>query len=290
MKRTKWPQDWHTSPAKTRDVEISTENYGANTAAVILEDDDDSGLSKFDEKTTRKLTYMPSPSKTYTLWYKGRYMTITRTREKEGRYRDIENTLHVRFVCRSYEESYKIVTSTVLASLLVTTGCLSNYCKRPGGRIYLHKRIICRFGLRIRKSLGIRRLLAIHVAAVTTIGRVRLADQSAVWTPLYSTLAWKICFSMMRATFLPVKNGTMSAVFLSGVDIFLYVIQSACLAAFFNKHLDSMALLVRAKHPLSIVLLANSSWTSISSPFLESDWTMQVWALWSIISPRDASL
>ena len=73
-------------PAKTRDVEISTENYGANSAAVILEDDDESGLSKFDEKTTRKLTYMPSPSKTYTLWYKGRYMTITRTREKEGRW------------------------------------------------------------------------------------------------------------------------------------------------------------------------------------------------------------
>ncbi|KAK7446314.1 hypothetical protein VKT23_014520 [Stygiomarasmius scandens] len=88
--------------SKTRDVEISTENYGANSAAVILEDDDESGLSKFDEKTTRKLTYMPSPSKTYTLWYKGRYMTITRTREKEGRYRDFENTLHVSILTRDH--------------------------------------------------------------------------------------------------------------------------------------------------------------------------------------------
>ncbi|THU79347.1 P-loop containing nucleoside triphosphate hydrolase protein [Dendrothele bispora CBS 962.96] len=89
--------------AKTRDVEISTETYGTNNAAVLLEDDDDTGLARFDYKTTRKLTYIPSPSKTYTLWYRGRYMSITRTKEREVRYRETENTLCISIFTRDHK-------------------------------------------------------------------------------------------------------------------------------------------------------------------------------------------
>ncbi|THU99238.1 P-loop containing nucleoside triphosphate hydrolase protein, partial [Dendrothele bispora CBS 962.96] len=89
--------------AKTRDVEISTETYGANNAAVLLEDDDDTGLARFDYKTTRKLTYIPSPSKTYRLWYRGRYMSIKRTKERDGFFRDDENILHISILTRNHK-------------------------------------------------------------------------------------------------------------------------------------------------------------------------------------------
>ncbi len=62
--------------AKARDIQVSTNTYGANSNTVTLEGDDDSDDYY---KTSRKLAYLPSVSTTYSLWYKRRYMTITRT-------------------------------------------------------------------------------------------------------------------------------------------------------------------------------------------------------------------
>ncbi|KAK7446313.1 hypothetical protein VKT23_014519 [Stygiomarasmius scandens] len=90
--------------AKTRDVEISTGTHGASNTALLLEDDDGSGLSQFESKTTRKLAYIPSPSRTYTLWYKGRPVWITRTRAKEARLSGgFDNFLQVSILTRDHK-------------------------------------------------------------------------------------------------------------------------------------------------------------------------------------------
>jgi mitochondrial chaperone BCS1 len=49
---------------------------------------------------SRELAYVPSPHITYTLWFKGRYMRVTRVRsENQGNmWRDEQETLHVRCV------------------------------------------------------------------------------------------------------------------------------------------------------------------------------------------------
>jgi len=92
----------NTLVAKTRDVEILTGTHGASDTALLLEDDDGSGLSQFESKTTRKLAYIPSPSKTYTLWYNGRPMWITRTRAQEARLSGgFDNFLQVRYVSKN---------------------------------------------------------------------------------------------------------------------------------------------------------------------------------------------
>ncbi|EEB95300.1 hypothetical protein MPER_05746, partial [Moniliophthora perniciosa FA553] len=78
-----WMMVWlskQPSWASIREVEVSTETYGANSSAVNLDDDDDD--IDLDMKSTRKLSYIPSPSKTYTMWYKRRYLTVTRTQEQ----------------------------------------------------------------------------------------------------------------------------------------------------------------------------------------------------------------
>ncbi|SJL09253.1 uncharacterized protein ARMOST_12630 [Armillaria ostoyae] len=74
-----WMMVWlskQPSWAKARDIQVSTNTYGANSNTVTLEGDED---SDDDYKTSRKLAYLPSVSMTYSLWYKRRYMTITRT-------------------------------------------------------------------------------------------------------------------------------------------------------------------------------------------------------------------
>ncbi|KAL0570750.1 hypothetical protein V5O48_011216 [Marasmius crinis-equi] len=81
----------------TRDVEVSTETYGANTTSVQL-DGDEASASYF--KSSRKLTYLPSLATTYSLWYKRRYMTITRTQQQTGWYGHKERTLCISIFSR----------------------------------------------------------------------------------------------------------------------------------------------------------------------------------------------
>jgi hypothetical protein len=78
-----------------RDVAISTESYGNTSTAVLVDKEDESESRIY--KSSKKLTYYPSLSKTYSMWYKGRYMTITRTQENTGWYGHKERTLHIRY-------------------------------------------------------------------------------------------------------------------------------------------------------------------------------------------------
>ena len=59
---------------QSRDVEVSTsKNNGAS--AVILDGDEDNSNTG---RSSRKLTYLPSCSRSYSLWYKHRWVTICR--------------------------------------------------------------------------------------------------------------------------------------------------------------------------------------------------------------------
>ncbi|KAJ8077739.1 hypothetical protein PM082_002172 [Marasmius tenuissimus] len=78
-----WIMVWlSTQPswAKIRQVEVKTYSYGTDNTAIGLDDEEDE-----DATNSRRMFYIPSPSKTYTLWYKGRYLTITRSQE-QGRW------------------------------------------------------------------------------------------------------------------------------------------------------------------------------------------------------------
>ncbi|KAJ3811418.1 P-loop containing nucleoside triphosphate hydrolase protein [Lentinula lateritia] len=82
---------------KSRDVQISTQTYGAKSSSITL-DGEDNYSSQF--KSYRKLSYLPSLSVTYSLWYKGCYMNIIRTQQETRWYGDKENTLQISLLTR----------------------------------------------------------------------------------------------------------------------------------------------------------------------------------------------
>ncbi|KAJ7176660.1 P-loop containing nucleoside triphosphate hydrolase protein [Mycena filopes] len=103
-----WMMVWvskQPSWSKARNVQVSTSSM-ANNAAIMLDGEDD-GSVRF--KSSRKLAYLPSPSTTYNLWYKRRWLTITRLQSQTGWYGSKEQTLVVSIMTRDH---------TVLASLL----------------------------------------------------------------------------------------------------------------------------------------------------------------------------
>ncbi|KAK0475917.1 hypothetical protein IW261DRAFT_1340124 [Armillaria novae-zelandiae] len=98
-----WMMVWlskQPSWAKARDIQVSTNTYGANSNTVTLEGDDSDEYNK----TSRKLAYLPSVSMTYSLWYKRRYMTITRTlQDTTGSYYSTKhNILQISLLTRSH--------------------------------------------------------------------------------------------------------------------------------------------------------------------------------------------
>ncbi|KAF7377651.1 Mitochondrial chaperone BCS1 [Mycena sanguinolenta] len=96
-----WMMVWlskQPSWSKARAVQVSTNTMAQNT--VIVVDDDDDRYKSF--KSSRKLAYLPSPSITYNLWYKRRWMTITRIQSQTGWYGSKEQTLHVSILTRDH--------------------------------------------------------------------------------------------------------------------------------------------------------------------------------------------
>ncbi|KAJ6582396.1 P-loop containing nucleoside triphosphate hydrolase protein [Mycena capillaripes] len=86
--------------AQARDVDISTRSFGLNTSAVMVPgEEDDNGLSLIN---SRKMAYMPAPSLTFSMWYRGRYMLITRTQARTGRRGRNEETLQISIFTRHH--------------------------------------------------------------------------------------------------------------------------------------------------------------------------------------------
>ncbi|KAF7369071.1 Mitochondrial chaperone BCS1 [Mycena venus] len=95
-----WMMVWlskQPSWSKARDVQVST-NTIVNNTAIMLDGED--GSDRF--KSSRKLAYLPSVSTTYNLWYKRRWMTITRVQSQTGWYGSKENSLFVSIMTRDH--------------------------------------------------------------------------------------------------------------------------------------------------------------------------------------------
>jgi len=97
------------SLANARDIEINTDEYGDDGATVVLDSKDDLGDSS---RPTRKLAYLPSLSRTYSMWYKRRLVQVTRTSSQTGRYGGKEITLQLRHVLNGHNEPNLKLTFT----------------------------------------------------------------------------------------------------------------------------------------------------------------------------------
>ncbi|KAF7308897.1 Mitochondrial chaperone BCS1 [Mycena kentingensis (nom. inval.)] len=96
-----WMMLWlskQSSFGAAREVEVSTRTFGLNTNAIVVpgEEDDLSLLS------SRKLAYLPSASLTYSMWYRRRYLTVTRVQAQTGYYGQKEETLQISILTRSH--------------------------------------------------------------------------------------------------------------------------------------------------------------------------------------------
>ncbi|KAJ7603415.1 BCS1 N terminal-domain-containing protein [Roridomyces roridus] len=86
--------------SKAREVEVSTRSFGLNSSAIMVPgEEDDKELSLL---ASRKLAYLPSPSMSYSMWYRGRYMTVTRVQTQTGYYRQKQETLQISIFARSH--------------------------------------------------------------------------------------------------------------------------------------------------------------------------------------------
>ncbi|KAJ7331339.1 P-loop containing nucleoside triphosphate hydrolase protein [Mycena albidolilacea] len=86
--------------SQARELEISTASFGLSANAIIVPGEEvDNKLSQVD---SRKLAYMPAPSLTFSMWYHGRYLQITRNQERTGRRRRKEETLQISIFARHH--------------------------------------------------------------------------------------------------------------------------------------------------------------------------------------------
>jgi chaperone BCS1 len=77
-----------------RDFSVSTGGLSLDESALEIDDNMDEGL----RQRTRPVRYLPSYSSSYWMWYKGRYITISRTRD-DSRY---SSTLRITSVSSGY--------------------------------------------------------------------------------------------------------------------------------------------------------------------------------------------
>ncbi|KAJ7621197.1 P-loop containing nucleoside triphosphate hydrolase protein [Roridomyces roridus] len=96
-----WMMVWlskQPSWSKARQVQVSTSSF-ANNAAIFVDGEDDIN-TRF--KSSRRLAYLPSLSTTYNLWYRNRWMTITRVQNQTGLWGSKEQTLYVSIMTRDH--------------------------------------------------------------------------------------------------------------------------------------------------------------------------------------------
>jgi chaperone BCS1 len=75
-----------------RDFSVSTTNFSLDDDSLELDDDD--GMDENMRRRTRSVRYLPSYASSYRMWYKGRYITISRTKE-ENRWFSHKSTLEI---------------------------------------------------------------------------------------------------------------------------------------------------------------------------------------------------
>ncbi|KAI0642224.1 P-loop containing nucleoside triphosphate hydrolase protein [Trametes meyenii] len=92
-----WLMFWlskHSIFRTARTLDVSTRTFGKGSIEESNSSDDSDG---------RKISFLPSLSTTYTLWYKFRYVTITRDQVTDGPWNSPRQTLLVRILTRDHE-------------------------------------------------------------------------------------------------------------------------------------------------------------------------------------------
>ncbi|KZT21613.1 hypothetical protein NEOLEDRAFT_1073191, partial [Neolentinus lepideus HHB14362 ss-1] len=90
-----WMMVWlaqHPAWRRARDVEVSTRTVPDSSSARYCFDDDDADAS------SRKFSYLPSPKNQHWMWYKGRYVSVCRSKESTGYFGRQEETLVIRIL------------------------------------------------------------------------------------------------------------------------------------------------------------------------------------------------
>ncbi|KAK7024774.1 mitochondrial chaperone BCS1 [Favolaschia claudopus] len=108
-----WMMVWlvnHSAWSKVRQVEISTNDFGLgpddDTTRAVLVPGEDNTLAPVN---SRKLAYLPAPSHTFSMWYHGRYVEITRVQERTGRRRRREENLEICILSRNHRMLNKLI-------------------------------------------------------------------------------------------------------------------------------------------------------------------------------------
>ncbi|PSR78283.1 hypothetical protein PHLCEN_2v7479 [Hermanssonia centrifuga] len=87
-KHPKWQQ--------ARIVDVSTRSFGLNSPAVAIRGDED------EDYDGRKLCYLPSFARTYSLWYQRHYLSVTRTESQDGIYH-MKEVLQIDILARDHK-------------------------------------------------------------------------------------------------------------------------------------------------------------------------------------------
>ncbi|KAJ7625816.1 P-loop containing nucleoside triphosphate hydrolase protein [Roridomyces roridus] len=111
MSGTDWMMVWlskHSAWAKARQVEISTRSFGSEemVSVTVPGEETDGALSLL---SSRKIAYLPAGKRTFSTWYHGRYMLITRLQEQTGRRGAREEILRISILARSHRVLNELV-------------------------------------------------------------------------------------------------------------------------------------------------------------------------------------
>ncbi|KAJ3527758.1 hypothetical protein NM688_g8085 [Phlebia brevispora] len=92
-----WVMFWlskHPKWQQARMIDVTTRSFGLNSPAILVDDDENA--------KGRRMCYLPSLSRTYSLWYKGHYISVTRTQEQESIYSGNKEVLRIDIFARSH--------------------------------------------------------------------------------------------------------------------------------------------------------------------------------------------
>lgn len=92
-----------------RDFSVSTGNFCLGEDALTLYEDEDEQLQ---QRRKRSVRYLPSYTASYRMWYKGRYVTISRVKdESPSRWSSDKSTLNISSVLQPI---YQVASSLKL--------------------------------------------------------------------------------------------------------------------------------------------------------------------------------
>lgn len=99
IQRLDWMMFWLSSLPQFRQFrDFSVSTSGPSSEDGILEIDGNDNMDEALRRRTRPVRYHPSYTSNYWMWYKGKYITISRTKE-EARWYSEKSTLEITSVC-----------------------------------------------------------------------------------------------------------------------------------------------------------------------------------------------